>query len=314
MDEFGNHEFQDRLEDAKVVIIDDENEMSELIPTFNEAVLYEEDFDDYDEDDSGPAHRRRVGDADDSASVSDEDTRAVENDKRKKKREANLRIEQYSSKARRAGSSSWLMFSLAVQLGKDTNEILWWGILGVTEQYLHAYIGDTEYESAFRTILEEVTRLNPEDSRQGGNVGRITFVQDFKFMLLRYWTLYESMYYSDYIATNLQLWKDRKNDSNQLRTLLSKMGIPLVEAEQKFICMKSNIQDDLSSKLEYWSKDFKISCCEFPTFHKSRHLAHHISAADCVHVTSALLNRTYDGSNKWADGFYKAYDALQVLI
>ena len=36
--------------------------------------------------------------------------------------------------------------------------------------------------------------------------GKIQFEEDYRFMMLRWWTLYDSMYYSDYVASKLFTW------------------------------------------------------------------------------------------------------------
>ena len=36
--------------------------------------------------------------------------------------------------------------------------------------------------------------------------GKIQFEEDYRFMMLRCWTLYDSMYYSDYVASKLFTW------------------------------------------------------------------------------------------------------------
>ena len=312
-DEYGNITFETGFKNAKVVVIEDSDETSD-VPTFHESSLFQDDIDDGEDDDNGnKAHRRKVGDGDESSGEADEEEIAAEKREKIRKRVATFKIEQYLSRSYRSGSSALLMYSLAADLRKDTNESLWWGIIGLTDQYLNSYIGQEQYMSQMRAVVEDVSRLNPVDSKQSANIGRIHVVDDFKFYLLRYWTLYDSMYHSEYVACHLQLYNERKNDSNELRTVLAKMGIPRTEAEQKFFSMKSIFQEELRSRLQLWAEEFKIQEFEFPTFHKIRHVAHHISAADCVHIATALLNQP-PPSGKWEEGFYKAYDAILVRI
>jgi cell division control protein 45 len=313
IDEYGNTSFDTEIQNAKVIIIDDSDEIAEDIPSLAESCLYDTELpviDSDGEEEPSSAHRRRIGEADDPTAFDDEEMMAAEKEERKHKRIATFKIENYCSKAHRSGSSALLMYSLATDLRKDTNESLWWGIIGLTDQFLNSYIGQEQYESALRAVVLEVSRLNPEDST---SVGRITFVNDFKFELLRYWTLYDSMYHSEYIATNLHLSNDRKNDTNELRTLLAKMGIPRTEAEQKYFSMKSSIQEELVAKLSAYAEEFKIPDFQFPTFQKIRHLAPFISAADCIHLATALLNQPPANAGKWEEEFYKAYDAILVI-
>lgn len=58
----------------------------------------------------------------------------------------------------------------------------------------------------------------------------------FRFMLLRHWSLYESMYYSNYVASKLGTW--RAKGQEKLKELFAKMGFPLDESKQKYPFMK----------------------------------------------------------------------------
>ena len=55
-------------------------------------------------------------------------------------------------------------------------------------------------------------------------------------MLLRHWNLYDSMFYSTYLAPRLGIW--RENGKKELNKLIAKLGIPLDEAQQKYRYMK----------------------------------------------------------------------------
>eukprot|EP01084_Bolivina_argentea_P192790 330891_1 len=64
----------------------------------------------------------------------------------------------------------------------------------------------------------------------------IQFSTEFRFTLMRFWTLYDSMYYSRYVATKLGVWKERGKDN--LKYILAKMALPLNEAQQPYNNMK----------------------------------------------------------------------------
>ena len=51
-------------------------------------------------------------------------------------------------------------------------------------------------------------------------------------MLLRHWTLYDSMFYSNYLAPRLKIWSE--NGKKELHRFIALMGIPLEEAKQKY--------------------------------------------------------------------------------
>tara|TARA_B110000977_G_C10629588_1_gene319605 strand:+ start:228 stop:395 length:168 start_codon:yes stop_codon:yes gene_type:complete len=53
--------------------------------------------------------------------------------------------------------------------------------------------------------------------------------QELKLMLLRHWTLEESIYHSNYIISNLKLVKDK--DQNRYKEFLVQLGVPLEQAK-----------------------------------------------------------------------------------
>lgn len=56
--------------------------------------------------------------------------------------------------------------------------------------------------------------------------------KSFRFMLMRHWTLYDSMYYSNYLAPRLGIWNE--SGRKELHRFIALMGIPLDEAQQKY--------------------------------------------------------------------------------
>lgn len=141
----------------------------------------------------------------------------------------------------------------------------------------------------------------------------ISFDQDFRFMLMHHWTLHDSMYYSNYVASKLGLWKDRSN-SNKLQHLLARMGFKLTEAKQNYTNMKGELKKRLPEALAQYAGEFGLTDVVYGTFKKQRAFGSTISAADCVHIVSAMLYNPAGGEERWADSFFKAYDALQVSI
>lgn len=51
-------------------------------------------------------------------------------------------------------------------------------------------------------------------------------------MLMRHWTLYDSMFYSNYLAPRLGIWNE--SGKKELHRFIALVGIPLDEAQQKY--------------------------------------------------------------------------------
>jgi len=60
-------------------------------------------------------------------------------------------------------------------------------------------------------------------------IGSIVYEQELKLMLLRHWTLFDSLCNSNYLVSKLQLWKE--HGQKELRNILAKLGISLDQAK-----------------------------------------------------------------------------------
>jgi hypothetical protein len=66
-----------------------------------------------------------------------------------------------------------------------------------------------------------------------GKDGQIACVEEYRFMLYRHWTLFDSMYHSPFIATKLGTWVNETSGKQKLDTMLVGMGIPKRESSEK---------------------------------------------------------------------------------
>jgi cell division control protein 45 len=109
-------------------------------------------------------------------------------------------------------------------------------IIGLSAQYLGERISHRDYLTIAQTYKDESERLARAGSsadEQGGG-GRINNVEDgaircteeYRFMMVRHWSLYESMYNSNYVASRLGIW--REPGRQRLLALLAKMGYVFV--------------------------------------------------------------------------------------
>ena len=64
--------------------------------------------------------------------------------------------------------------------------------------------------------------------------------------LLRFWSLFESCYHSNYIIAGLKTWTE--DGSKDLDKLFVQVGIPLTEARQKFQFMSTKHKENMVQK------------------------------------------------------------------
>ncbi|KAI9780961.1 MAG: hypothetical protein M1839_006400 [Geoglossum umbratile] len=180
---------------------------------------------------------------------------------------------------------SSLMYSLASELGREDNDLLWYAIVGIGSLELYGrditgvgigHKGDETRGSAgwggerggrIRQLLrDEVRRLNPpklgdterDTAREEAHSvipttarsptdNSIRLSPEPKFLLIRHWSLYDSMLHSPYLAARLQIWSD--SGRKRLHKLLAKMGVSLTQSRQTYAHMDMDLKRCLRERL-----------------------------------------------------------------
>lgn len=110
-------------------------------------------------------------------------------------------------------------------------------------------------------------------------------------MLLRHWTLEDSIQNSNYIISNLKLTKDK--DSNMYKSFLAQLGVPLEQAQQKYQYMEPEIRQKLKRRILDKSHHFGIEKILISSFMCQINDSFQISALDMVAAVSSLLEAPY---------------------
>ncbi|KAJ0392763.1 hypothetical protein P43SY_007474 [Pythium insidiosum] len=142
---------------------------------------------------------------------------ANEKTARRRRREEILRYYRGSFNGAPAAT---IAFELAQQLNASHRDLLWFAIIGLTKQFVLEEIDSDNYNLMIHRFQDEVLALDtssvsggPAESDEVVNPaydhGRITFEEEYRFMCYRHWSLYEAMYYSDYVASKLGLYMDQ---------------------------------------------------------------------------------------------------------
>lgn len=179
---------------------------------------------------------------------------------------------------------SSLVYSLASELGREDNDLLWNAIVGVSSLELYGRTGsgvglnplsaaggsagwNGDMGERIRSIMrDEVRRLNPiqwEDIPREASIGdasgviptsarsatdnSIRLSPEPRFLLLRHWSLYESMLHSPYLSARLQIWSDAGR--RRLDKLLAKMGVSLSQCKQNYTHMDMELKRGLRERL-----------------------------------------------------------------
>ena len=190
------------------------------------------------------------------------------------------RLRKYYNEGSFYGSPcSYISYQLAAQNRYgEQGDLLWLACVGVTDAYLHSRLDLIGYAQLAKDLSNSINKMYPssffdralntvyaEDlnsasssssSRTSNTTqtkialsehGRILSEKDFRFFLLRHSSLLDSMQYSQYVCTKLQLYT--KKGEQQLLELLAKMGYPLDECKQPFCFMRPSLRRRLKQKL-----------------------------------------------------------------
>lgn len=179
---------------------------------------------------------------------------------------------------------SSMVYSLASELGREDNDILWLAIVGITSMELYGRssagvavtVRSSESKAApgwlgmrgarIRQLLrDEVRRLNPPELQNGNSrvspeaTGvipttasspedmSIRLSPEPRFLLIRHWSLYESMLHSPFMFSRLKTWSEP--GIRRLHKFLAKMGVSLVQCRQNYAHMDITLKRELRSKL-----------------------------------------------------------------
>ncbi|KAK4213792.1 CDC45 family [Rhypophila decipiens] len=177
---------------------------------------------------------------------------------------------------------SSMMYALASELGRENNDLLWLAIVGVTSMELSgrtsagvavsARVGDGRPVSGWlgvrgarirQLFRDEVRRLNPPEITSGRPSPESTGIipttarspedtsirlsPEPKLLLVRHWSLYDSMLHSPFLFSRLKTWSE--TGLKRLHKLLAKMGVSLVQCRQSYTHMDMQLKRELRTKL-----------------------------------------------------------------
>ncbi|KAI5367355.1 Putative CDC45 family protein [Septoria linicola] len=167
---------------------------------------------------------------------------------------------------------SSMMYSMASEVGRDENELLWLAIVGVSAMLLSPSGAGPRINLMRATLQDEVRRLNPvpeseilrsqsseaiiPTTARSPTDNSIRLSPEPRFLLIRHWSLYDAMRHSPYLATRLHLWNDQ--GMKRLHKLLAKMGISLAEAGQGYLHMNTEVKQTLRKRILRWAAQYNL--------------------------------------------------------
>ncbi|GAB9473726.1 hypothetical protein Gpo141_00010873 [Globisporangium polare] len=232
---------------------------------------------------------------------------------KRKRREEILR---YYRGSYNGAPAATIAFELAQQMNSSQRDLLWFAIIGLTKQFVMEEIDADNYNLMIDRFQDEVLALDTTSSTTAaGNAGmddghvlnpayehgKITFEEEFRFMCYRHWSLYEAMYYSDYVASKLGLYMDQarrfgarsatsaSDGETSLHVFLARMGFSLRQSQQKFTYMPLEMKQMLREKTQEIAPEFGLDDLFYGSFKRQFAFQYQLCAADAVRGLQALL-------------------------
>lgn len=125
--------------------------------------------------------------------------------------------------------------------------------------------------------------------------GTISMQQELRLMLLRHWTLEDSVQHSNYVIAALKLTKDK--DQNCFKEFMAQLGIPLEQARQKYQYMDPELRQTLKRRILDKSHVFGIERILISSFVSQINDSLQMSALDMAYAVSSLLEAPYQLQN-----------------
>uniref|UniRef100_A0A8D0HJS2 Cell division cycle 45 n=1 Tax=Sphenodon punctatus TaxID=8508 RepID=A0A8D0HJS2_SPHPU len=208
-------------------------------------------------------------------------------------------------------SSAMVMFDLAWIMSKDLNDMLWWAIVGLTDQWVQDRITQMKYVTDIGTLQRHVSRHNHrnEDDENSLSIDcmRIAFEYDLRLALYQHWSLYESLCNTCYTSASLKLWSVQ--GQKRLQELLADMGLPLKQVKQKFHSMDISLKENLQEMIEESANKFGMKDLRVQTFSIHFGFKNKFLASDVVYATVSLMENIEKDESE-TDNFIRALDSL----
>ena len=218
---------------------------------------------------------------------------------------------------------AYYTYSLGVQLNKQSVEFFWLWMLGLTDQLVHSKISPTEYSNEYDKCKKDFLLITEQNFNQENDsfkendrgadisgtdkkfdskgyfyknvdlntdnfkVGSIIPSQEFRFMFMRSWSLYESACNSEYVAIKLRLWEDA--GKKELNRFFVTLGIPTHEYNQQYKFMSPNCKETMKNKIQEVAPKFGLNNLLFPSFVRQINNKTQMNASDMVYVVTSLL-------------------------
>lgn len=279
-----------------------------------EIPAYDDIFRDEEEDEEHSGNERDESEPSEKRTRLEEEI-VAQTMKRRERREWEARrrdiLFDYEQYEYHGTSSAMVMFDLAWMMSKDLNDMLWWAIVGLTDQWVQDKITQMKYVTDVGVLQRHVSRHNHRDEDEENSLSvdcmRISFEYDLHLALYQHWSLHDSLCNTCYTAARFKLWS--VHGQKRLQEFLADMGLPLKQVKQKFQSMDISLKENLREMIEESANKFGMKDMRIQTFSIHFGFKHKFLASDVVFATMSLMENPEKDSSG-TDNFIQALDSL----
>ena len=160
--------------------------------------------------------------------------------------------------------------------------MLWWWIVGLADLMVHCKSGEFEHNEEIEKCNDEVFNLHPskqnqqyaeaaldgqdykerdlfssvQQETQNQEIGTIMIEDELRLMLLRHWTLFDSVQNSNYLVSKLAT--NQEHGQQKFKKFLAMIGVPIDQAKQKYQYMDPQLRKELKKRIIDQTSEFGI--------------------------------------------------------
>lgn len=201
------------------------------------------------------------------------------------------------------------MFEVSSKMNRDTPEILWWAIVGQSEQYIAGKIEHNRYVLEAGDLQARVSHQMNNSAATldplASNAVQISFDQELALPLYTHWSLMESLRNSPNIFCKFKLWTQKGN--RKLQEFLAELGLPLLQCKQQYASMDINLRNNVKQWMCNMTEKYGFENLLFACFTGKCGYRDHFFASDTAYGLMALLESPV---NDVTTSFFSTLDAL----
>ena len=148
-------------------------------------------------------------------------------------------------------SSALLVYELAWRLSRDTNDLLWWAIVGHTELWINKKMDEDRFVVDTGNLGNHVARLNQrgEGETVAVDTMKLAAETELDLVLYRHWSILEALRHTPYTAAKFKAFTLK--GEHKISEFLADIGLPLNQCNQLFHSMDFQFKQNLLKTFIY---------------------------------------------------------------